>query len=326
MSCPTPVVLIIFKRPDLTARVWEAIRHAQPAKLFVIADGPRTPEEREKCDEARSVVEQVEWKCEMHRNYSATNRGCRERIASGLDWVFSQTTEAIILEDDCVPSRSFFDFSTELLGHYRNEQRVMHICGSNFVSQNQMTPYSYYFSKYAHVWGWATWARAWKQMDLKMKGWPEFSKTRAGTVFPDPLERKHWLRKLNRFFTGERNDSWAYPWQFAVWARNGVCISPTTNLVSNIGHRSDATHTRAGSPQANLAAGELALPLNHPRAIRIDQEADRETFYAALGGDRLKLRQSWRHRLSKPLRVWRQLRRAAVPSSPIGAVLMQGWP
>jgi hypothetical protein len=309
----TPVTFIIFKRPDLTARVWEAIRRARPAKLFVIADGPRTPQEEVKCDETRKVVEQIDWPCEVQRNYSATNLGCRERIASGLDWVFSQMSEAIILEDDCLPSPSFFDFAAELLGHYREEPRVMHICGSNFVSQEGKTPYSYYFSRYAHVWGWATWARAWNQMDLSMKEWPEFSKSAAATLFADPLERKHWLRKLNRFFTGERSDSWAYPWQFAVWAHNGVCVSPATNLVSNIGHRADATHTQTGSPRANLAAGEVALPLKHPPAIRIDEHADRLTFYEALEGDRLRQRQSLRYRLSKPLRVWRKLRGMAFP-------------
>jgi hypothetical protein len=307
----TAVAFVIFKRPDLTARVWEAIRHAHPQKLFLIADGPRTPEEQEKCDEARRVVEQVDWKCEVHRNYSATNLGCRDRIVSGLDWIFSQVNEAIVLEDDCVPAQSFFGFCAELLDHYRDEDRIMHICGTNFIGGAPTTSDPYYFSKYADMWGWATWARAWRHMDLKMKLWPDFVKERSKKLFTDEVERKHWIRKLNRFFTGKRIDSWAYPWQFAVWMQRGVCISPAINLVTNIGYRADATHTQAESPRANLPAGELALPLKHPLAIRINEEADHQTFNAALGGDRLRKRQTWRHRFSKPLRVWRKLRATA---------------
>ncbi|HMJ63979.1 MAG TPA: glycosyltransferase family 2 protein, partial [Candidatus Binatia bacterium] len=227
-----PVVLIVFNRPDLTIRVWETIRAAKPGRLFVIADGPRNPDERAKCDETRRIIENVDWQCDLRRDYSENNLGCRNRIASGLDWVFSQVNDAIILEDDCVPSPTFFGFCTELLDHYRDNQRVMHVCGSNFIPRPPMTSYSYYFSKYANVWGWATWARAWRHMDLEMKRWQEFVKNGSKAMFPDARERRHWIRKLNPFFTRERTDSWAYPWQFAVWASAGLCVAPVANLVS----------------------------------------------------------------------------------------------
>src|SRR6185503_18016127 len=193
------------------------IRAAKPDRVFVIADGPRNAQEREKCDEARRIVEKLDWQCDVRRDYSDKNLGCRNRIASGLDGVVSQVSEAIILEDDCVPAQSFFRFCAELLDHYRDEERVMHICGSNYVPGVPVSSSSYYFSKYALVWGWATWARAWQQMDLEMKGWPQFVKSGSKQLFPDPLQRKHWIRKLGRFFSRERMASWAYPWQIAAW-------------------------------------------------------------------------------------------------------------
>ena len=295
---------------------------AGPQQLFIIADGPRNARERENCDATRRIVEKVDWQCDVRRDYSDKNLGCRNRIASGLDGVFSHVSEAVILEDDCVPAQSFFRFCTELLEHYRGEERVMHICGSNFVPGKPPSEESYYFSKYAHVWGWATWARAWRHMDLEMKGWREFVKNGSKRVLPDPLERKHWIRKLDRFFTRERTDSWAYPWQFAIWGRAGLCVAPATNLVSNIGHRADATHTRADSHRANLEARELSFPLRHPSAATIDEEADHQTFYGALEGGRLRRRQTWGYRLSKPLRLWRKVRGASVWLGILGTAKM----
>jgi hypothetical protein len=157
----TPIAFFIFNRPDTTARVFEAIRQAQPSKLLVVADGPRStrPGEAEKCAATRAIIDQVDWECEVLTNYSDVNLGCRHRVSSGLDWVFEQVEEAIILEDDCLPHPTFFRFCEELLEWYRHDHRIVAISGDNFQNGHQSGEFSYYFSRYVHIWGWATWRR-----------------------------------------------------------------------------------------------------------------------------------------------------------------------
>ena len=173
MNLTKPVVLIIFNRPKLTEVVFQAIREAKPPKLFLVADGPRPnrPDDIPRCAAARKVVEKVDWDCEVLRNYADENMGCGCRPASGITWVFSQVEEAIILEDDCVPSPSFFPFCQELLDRYRTDERVMHIGGMNWQSGHRRSPFSYFFSKYPQCWGWATWRRAWAHYDFTMRYW-----------------------------------------------------------------------------------------------------------------------------------------------------------
>jgi len=171
----TPVVLIIFNRPPTTERVFAEIAKARPQKLFVVADGPR-PErsgEAEKCAAARAVIDRVDWECEVLRNYAEVNLGCRQRPPTGISWVFEQVAEAIILKDDCVPHPTFFRFCEELLEKYREDERVMHISGSNFQPGYTRGPFSYYFSRFNPIWGWASWRRAWQHYDLNMKLWAE---------------------------------------------------------------------------------------------------------------------------------------------------------
>jgi hypothetical protein len=308
VRCSVPVALIIFNRPDLTARVFEAIRRVRPSQLFIIADGPRSPAEDELCQQAREIIHRVDWDCQLKLEFSEINLGCGRRPRTGIDWVFSQVEQAIILEDDCVPSPGFFRFCEQLLERYRDDERVMHIAGSNFLTRQQIALYSYYFSKYAQACGgWATWARAWQHMDFEMKEWNKFVSERSSQVFDDSLERKHWVHKLRPISAGQRPDVWDYQWQVSLWMRGGVSIVPATNLITNIGFRYDATHTRAESWQGNLPAGEMPEELSHPREVRIDEEADRRLFYEVLEGKRLLERRSWRYRISKPVRIYRKL-------------------
>jgi len=156
MSLQVPIVFIIYNRPDLTERVFDSIRKAKPNKLLVVSDGPRFTEDVEKCKCVRAVIDKVDWDCEVLKNFPEVNLGCRKRVSSGLDWVFSEVEEAIILEDDCLPAPSFLSFCQTLLERYRDDERVMHISGNNFQFGISRTEYSYYFSKYTHLWGWAT--------------------------------------------------------------------------------------------------------------------------------------------------------------------------
>src|SRR5579883_3534944 len=191
----TPVVLIIFKRADTTERVLEVIRQVKPSQLFVIADGPRADrsEEVEKCAAARALIEQVDWQCEVFKNYSEVNLGCAKRVSSGLDWVFSNVEEAIILEDDCLPHPTFFRFCEELLEKYRYDTRISSISGQNVLLKHRRTNYSYFFSRYNLCWGWASWKRAWQHYDLYIKLWKEIqSEGFLKDILLDPLEVKFW--------------------------------------------------------------------------------------------------------------------------------------
>ena len=276
----TPVALIIFNRPETTAKVFAEIRLARPSKLFVIADAPRVnrPSDVEKCAAARSVIKKVDWDCEVLTDFAEQNLGCQKRISSGLDWVFSQSEEAIIFEDDCVPHPSFFRFCEELLDRYRDDQRVMHIAGTNYQFGQQRFPYSYYFSRYNHCTGWATWRRAWQHFDLEMKLWPEIrDRGLLNDLFQDARSAAYWRRSFQLVYE-RRIDSWAYCWTLACWARSGLTILPNVNLICNIGFDADGSHTKnRRSRFANIPLEEMAFPLQHPPFVIRDDKADRYT-------------------------------------------------
>jgi hypothetical protein len=276
----TPVVLIIFKRPDTTKKVFEAIRQAQPPKLFVIADGARSgqPGESQKCAEVRSIIDRVDWDCEVITNYSDVNLGCKLRLATGIDWVFQQVEEAIILEDDCLPDPTFFTFCEELLEKYRYDTRIMAIAGSNFQFGRKRTNDSYYFSRYPHCWGWATWGRAWQYFDVDMKQW---STVRDGNWLQDILDNdsevKHWQKNFQNI---EDKTTWDYQWTFACWIQNGLTILPNVNLTTNIGFGVDATHTdttMVESELANMPVEAITMPLRHPQFVIRDSVSDHFT-------------------------------------------------
>lgn len=274
----TPVVLIIFNRPELTGRIFETIREARPKKLFVIADGPRFPQETMKCQETRKIIDAIDWDCEVKKNYSETNLGCGRRIASGLTWVFSQVGEAIILEDDCLPAPSFFYFCEILLEFYRDNEKIMHIGGNNFQGGRNRTNYSYYFSKYPHIWGWATWSRAWKYYDFHMKTWPDYKKSKIiCSAYNSPIEKKYWEDVFDRIYKGQI-DTWDYQWTYNCWFHKGLSISPNVNLVSNIGFGLNATHTIGKNSRAAYLPTSDIWDIKHPTDIVRAQKADIYTF------------------------------------------------
>lgn len=276
----TPIALIIFNRPENTARVLETIADARPEKLLIIADGPRPvePGESEKCLAARAVVENVNWDCEVLRNYSDINLGCGRRPATGIDWVFENVERAIILEDDCLPHPTFFPFCEELLERYRDDERVMTISGNNFQYGAKSTSHSYYFSTYPHTWGWATWRRAWRLYDFQAQLWPPLRETSfLLDVLGDPDSVPYWRDIFDSLET--RPDVWDYQWIFTCWVQHALAILPNVNLVSNIGWGQNSTHTSAlDNPSANLATEAMAFPLDHPAGMVRNREADKFTF------------------------------------------------
>jgi len=297
----TPVAMLIFNRPETTARIFERVREARPPRLLVVADGPRAdrPGEAGRCWEARAIVDSVDWPCEVSTDYSEVNLGCGKRISSGLDWIFDSVEEAIVLEDDCLPHASFFRFCAELLDRYRDEDRVMHITGDNFQSVGRAagtvgrllqlagrrrSP-SYYFSRYAHVWGWASWRRAWNHYDFEMRAWRDGDDS-VLDKFDDPAEREFWRRTWDEVAGGEI-DTWDYQWAFVCLARGALSAMPRGNLVSNIGFGEGARHTSgAENPLAELPTPGIRFPLRHPESLERDEEADEHTaglFFRAGG-------------------------------------------
>jgi hypothetical protein len=274
-----PVALLIFNRPGTTARVFEAVRKVRPRRMLVVADGPR-PEvagETELCTRARHITEDVDWPCEVSRAYSDVNLGCKRRISSGVDWVFEHVSEAIFLEDDCLPSPSFFPYCAELLARYRDEERVMHIGGSN-LNFGRRDRYSYFFSRYPHIWGWASWRRSWAGYDPDLREWCEAGDKAAFLEpFTEEPERAYWRRVWDESASG-RLDTWDFQWAFACIQAGGLSINPNANLVSNLGYAEGATHTETANDElADIPASSLETPLRHPDRIERDQAADAVT-------------------------------------------------
>ena len=275
----TPVAFIIFKRPDTTLKVFEAIRQVKPAKLFVIADGPREdkPGEGEKCAATRGIIEQVDWDCEVYKNYSDVNLGCGKRIYTGLNWVFDHVDEAIILEDDCIPDLTFFPFCEELLEKYKFDTRIFSISSQNFLFGQMKDKYSYYFSRYHHSWGWATWKRAWQYFDFDMVSWPEMkSRDFLKSILIDNKAVNYWTEIFDYTYK-DHQDLWDYQWLFASWVQSGIHIAPSVNLVSNIGFGPEATNTLAlpkNYKYAEMDTEPITFPLKYPPLIISDRKKD----------------------------------------------------
>jgi len=281
-SVTTAVLFLIFNRPGTTQKVFEEIRKARPSKLFISADGPRTgvSSDGDLCRAARDVVKQVDWECELYTNFRDTNLGCKIAVSSAINWFFENVEEGIILEDDCVPSQSFFWFCQELLDWYRDDERIMEISGCNFQFGRQRGDGSYYFSRLNDVWGWATWKRAWEHYDIEMKSFPRFGEGNQLRNYFEDEEVIEWLMSyFQEAFEGVSN-VWSSQWTYGICAQNGLTIVPNVNLVSNIGFgREDATH---GSGNTwGLLGNRKACEVNeiiHPSFRLPDREADAFTF------------------------------------------------
>jgi hypothetical protein len=278
----TPVAFIIFNRTDTTERVFSEIAKIRPRKLLVVGDGPRANRsgEANKVAATRAIIKRVDWDCEVLTNFSDVNLGCKQRISSGIDWVFEHVEKAIFLEDDCLPDPTFFRFCQEMLERYRNDNRIGMISGDNFQFGRQRNNDSYYFSKYVHIWGWASWRDRWTgSYDVTMAKWPQVrDEGWLGDMLDNRREAAYWENIFERVHRGEI-DSWAYQWLFAHWVEGRMSITPAVNLISNIGFDRDATHTTSGSNLANLGLTPISFPLMHPIGIFRNSQADNFGFH-----------------------------------------------
>ena len=278
-SLPTPaIVFLVFNRPEQTRQSLAAIRQAQPARLLVVADGPRPdrPSEKAACAEVRRVVKEgINWDTDARFNFADTNLGLRTRVSSGLTWAFEQVEEALIIEDDCVVQPTLFPYGAELLERYRHDERVGCINGTNLLPANFLFDASYCFSRWHTPTGWATWRRAWRLYDSQMR---LFNQARAAgwfeAWFPNPRHRVYWERCMERVYDG-RTSSWAYVWWMSCWANSMLAVNPCVNLVRNIGFGEGGTHTQdPGDWMAHLPVGDMTFPLRHPELVMADSRAD----------------------------------------------------
>lgn len=266
----TPVALIVFNRPESTRRVFAAVAAARPSHLLLVADGPRTDRdgEAERCELVRQIVTGVDWPCKLETNFAAKNMGCRRRVISGLDWVFSLVEEAIILEDDCLPDPSFFPFCSELLERYRDQHKVGMIAGFSHLGETFPFRYSYISSIMVGIWGWATWRRAWQQYDERLSSWPQLKAAGfLNHILPNKRSVAFWTRIFDAMFEGTGPNTWDYQWVYTCWTKNWVSIVPSRNLIQNIGFGADATHTSRADTGLALSAKSISFPLQHPPSV-----------------------------------------------------------
>ena len=245
MSFTTPILLIFFNRLETVEQVIESIRKAQPSKLFLAADGPRSnvKADIENCRKTRELVDSmIDWDCKVHRLYSDENLGCGRGPASAITWFFNHVEEGIVLEDDCVPLASFYPFCQELLEKYRKDDDVMHISGTTFFD-NHISSDSYFYSKFSIGWGWATWKRAWAKFSYEILETQEEIKCSL-TNHLNANELKYWIPRLMQLKYYNEDDIWDVQWSYTILKNKAYGIIPSKNLVDNIGFSEEATHTK----------------------------------------------------------------------------------
>jgi hypothetical protein len=271
----TPILFLIFNRPESTAIVFDQIKRQKPKKLYIAADGPRANRinEEAQCEITRNaVLEKIDWDCEVNTLFRTENLGCGKAVSQAITWFFEKEEQGIILEDDCVPSESFFSFCAALLEKYKDDSNVMHITGTNLNDKKRFNNHSYHFSGYAGIWGWATWRRAWEKYDFELAD-THFYKRLIRKKFKDPFERKFWNTVLN---TLKNVDTWDYQWMFSIWKAGGLCINTNYNFISNIGFDENATHTTYSSRYSNLPVTDIDNELIHPDKRLTDKKAEEE--------------------------------------------------
>jgi len=267
----TPVLFLIFNRPNVTTHVFEEIKKQKPKHLYVAGDGPRNKQEEILCDEARKIATNIDWDCEVKTLFRESNLGCQQAVYKAITWFFENEEEGIIVEDDCLPSESFWTYCEQLLAKYRDDKRVMHISGETQIAEN-LTEDSYYFSRIPHIWGWASWKRAWAKYDVGMNDYPDFvKKKKIKSIFKNSYHQSDWQKILKQMYD-KKIDTWDYIWCYTLFNNDGFSIIPNKNLVSNIGFGENSTHTSEITELANKPLSEIDLILKHPEKTQIDEE------------------------------------------------------
>jgi hypothetical protein len=270
----TPVVLIIYHRPEMVANIIGSLRTVKPSKIFVIADGPKNRKDKQKCEETRELIKLINWECKIYKNYSSKNLGLRKRVVSGLNWVFSKVDRVIILEDDLVIHKDFYKFCEQMLERYKNNSDIISIAGNNFIFGKHRIKASYFFSRYTYSWGWATWRSRWKLYKDNMNDWPRLKRQGSlKSVIKGSWRYIYWTKIFDLTYR-RIIDSWAYCFMYTSFVHKKYTVVPIVNLVSNVGAGKSATHTSVKSKALYVDIQNLAFPLKHPKKVEQDLVAD----------------------------------------------------
>lgn len=277
----TPILFIVFNRPNIAQQSFDQIRKVKPSFLFVAADGPRPdrPDDQQKCEATRKIIEQIDWPCELKTLFRSENRGCGHGPAEAITWFFENVERGVILEDDCMADESFFYFCEELLIKYQNDLRVSMIGGTNPVINWKEKKQSYLFTNMGFSWGWASWRRSWQEFDYLSATWstPE-TKQRIRTYLNHTPHFDHFASEFDYYFKEVRSDVWDFQWLLTRFNQQTCTILPTTNLITNIGFTEDSTHTfEANTNISYLATKSVQFPLRHT-SFKIDLFFDRYVF------------------------------------------------
>ena len=276
----TPILFLVFNRPEATKEVFEAIRKNKPKKLYIAADGPRENKEGEirLCNDTRAITEQIDWDCDIKTLFRDKNLGCKIAVSSAIDWFFDNEEEGIILEDDCLPHETFFPYCEELLATYRDDKRVMMISGLNVLGEFDH-PYSYLFSKIGAIWGWATWKRAWDLYDVELKNFPKAKEEKLLHGILTETEQATARENICELVMNGKINTWDYQWTFSRLIHSGLSIVPSQNLIQNIGFDDNATHT--SNPELEKLYpefGQFNFPTVHPYYIAPVKEFDDKVY------------------------------------------------
>lgn len=270
----SPILFLVFNRPDVTALVFNEIKKAKPKKLYVAADGARDIKELNKCNIVREIATNIDWDCELITLFREKNLGCKYAVSSAISWFFENEEQGIILEDDCLPSNDFFRFCDEMLSFYKDETKVRFIGGSNFQFGTKRGEASYYFSNLTHVWGWASWRRVWNEYDVELAKFKELDHYELfNSIFKNPFLANDWYEIIRKLYNNEI-DTWDYQLTITNLFSRGLSVIPNANLISNIGFGNNATHTFSANGFENIPYGKLDEIIMHPISFLPESDAD----------------------------------------------------
>lgn len=276
------VAIIFFNRPNAVKHVFESVAKAKPSKLFLIQDGSRGEKDDAKVAECRSIVEKIDWPCEVYKNYSEVNLGCGKRMSSGISWVFEHVEKAIILEDDCVPAESFYPFCYELLEKYKDDERILYISGLNHWGSIESES-DYIFAYNGAIWGWATWKRAWQAFDFSASAIQnprvqEYLLSGVQPYYAAKRDVEKWKETNKKVNNGEKLSYWAHQWRLCKYVTHSMTIVPRVNLIDNVGD-ADPTHPGVGDcAYHHMQTGEIQLPMKHPQYVIQDVAYDKRYY------------------------------------------------
>lgn len=273
----TPILFVVFNRYSTAIQVFNKIREIKPKKLYIAADGRRKThkDDKQKCEKVRSIAKLVDWDCELKTLFREENIGCGKGVYSAVNWLFENEDRGIILEDDVLPIYDFFVYCDDLLERYKDNDKIKAISGNDYgiCPQNQVG--SYWYSSIFHVWGWATWRRAWKDYEFDLKKYSRKQLRDFYRPYSVSFESKmYWYYRAMQMYY-HTVDAWDYQAEFWIWRTKGLCIQPVKPLITNIGMEkgTDKTH-EFKDPNSMKFASQNILPLKYNDKVVQDKEAD----------------------------------------------------